>query len=91
MDMVGDFTERKNWVNKTSIGYYKQSNSVQGTQCNKLPHTFKDDEDIIMLYGDVPLIAKDTLQRLIEAKPEGGIGLLTVILDNPTGYGRIIP
>lgn len=53
------------------------------------PH-FQDDEDIIMLYGDVPLIAKDTLQRLIEARPEGGIGLLTVILDNPTGYGRII-
>ncbi|EMF0919066.1 MULTISPECIES: bifunctional UDP-N-acetylglucosamine diphosphorylase/glucosamine-1-phosphate N-acetyltransferase GlmU [Providencia] len=53
------------------------------------PH-FQDDEDIIMLYGDVPLIAKDTLQRLIKAKPEGGIGLLTVILDNPTGYGRII-
>ena len=53
------------------------------------PH-FQDDEDIVMLYGDVPLIAKDTLQRLVEAKPEGGIGLLTVILDNPAGYGRII-
>ncbi|MTC29830.1 bifunctional UDP-N-acetylglucosamine diphosphorylase/glucosamine-1-phosphate N-acetyltransferase GlmU [Providencia alcalifaciens] len=53
------------------------------------PH-FHDDEDIVMLYGDVPLIAKDTLQRLVEAKPEGGIGLLTVILDNPAGYGRII-
>ena len=51
---------------------------------------FQDDEDIVMLYGDVPLIAKDTLQRLVEAKPEGGIGLLTVILDNPAGYGRII-
>lgn len=53
------------------------------------PH-FQDDEDIVMLYGDVPLIAKDTLQRLVDAKPEGGIGLLTVILDNPAGYGRII-
>lgn len=53
------------------------------------PH-FQDDEDIVMLYGDVPLIAKDTLQRLVEAKPEGGIGLLTVILDNPAGYVRII-
>ncbi|MTC70862.1 bifunctional UDP-N-acetylglucosamine diphosphorylase/glucosamine-1-phosphate N-acetyltransferase GlmU [Providencia sp. wls1914] len=53
------------------------------------PH-FQDDEDIVMLYGDVPLIAKDTLQRLVEAKPEGGIGLLTVILDKPAGYGRII-
>ncbi|SFU88995.1 bifunctional UDP-N-acetylglucosamine diphosphorylase/glucosamine-1-phosphate N-acetyltransferase GlmU [Xenorhabdus koppenhoeferi] len=53
------------------------------------PH-FADDEDILILYGDVPLIAKDTLERLIMAKPEGGIGLLTAILDNPTGYGRII-
>ncbi|MDC9594224.1 bifunctional UDP-N-acetylglucosamine diphosphorylase/glucosamine-1-phosphate N-acetyltransferase GlmU [Xenorhabdus sp. IM139775] len=53
------------------------------------PH-FSDDEDILILYGDVPLIGKDTLARLMEAKPAGGIGLLTAILDNPTGYGRII-
>ncbi|PHM23773.1 D-glycero-D-manno-heptose 1-phosphate guanosyltransferase [Xenorhabdus budapestensis] len=53
------------------------------------PH-FADDEDILILYGDVPLIAEDTLERLIKVKPEGGIGLLTAILDNPTGYGRII-
>lgn len=50
---------------------------------------FADDEDILMLYGDVPLISVDTLQRLREAKPQGGIGLLTVKLDDPTGYGRI--
>ncbi|MFD1801224.1 bifunctional UDP-N-acetylglucosamine diphosphorylase/glucosamine-1-phosphate N-acetyltransferase GlmU [Mixta tenebrionis] len=51
---------------------------------------FADDEDILMLYGDVPLITVDTLARLRAAKPEGGIGLLTVTLDNPTGYGRIV-
>jgi len=51
---------------------------------------FADDEDIIMLYGDVPLITQPTLQRLREAKPQGGIGLLTVVLDDPTGYGRIV-
>ena len=50
---------------------------------------FADDEDILMLYGDVPLISVETLQRLREAKPQGGIGLLTVVLDDPTGYGRI--
>ncbi|WNJ79584.1 bifunctional UDP-N-acetylglucosamine diphosphorylase/glucosamine-1-phosphate N-acetyltransferase GlmU [Cedecea neteri] len=50
---------------------------------------FADDEDILMLYGDVPLISIETLQRLREAKPQGGIGLLTVKLDDPTGYGRI--
>lgn len=51
---------------------------------------FSDDEDILMLYGDVPLIAPATLQRLIAAKPQGGIGLLTVTLDDPSGYGRIV-
>ncbi|HAT2609313.1 TPA: bifunctional UDP-N-acetylglucosamine diphosphorylase/glucosamine-1-phosphate N-acetyltransferase GlmU [Kluyvera intermedia] len=50
---------------------------------------FADDEDILMLYGDVPLISIDTLTRLREAKPQGGIGLLTVKLDDPSGYGRI--
>ena len=53
------------------------------------PH-FADDEDILMLYGDVPLIAQATLERLQAVKPQGGIGLLTVVLDNPTGYGRIV-
>lgn len=50
---------------------------------------FRDDEDIMMLYGDVPLISAETLARLRAAKPQGGIGLLTVRLEDPTGYGRI--
>jgi bifunctional UDP-N-acetylglucosamine pyrophosphorylase/glucosamine-1-phosphate N-acetyltransferase len=50
---------------------------------------FTDDEDILMLYGDVPLISAETLTRLRNAKPQNGIGLLTVKLDDPTGYGRI--
>lgn len=51
---------------------------------------FADDENILMLYGDGPLITKATLEKLIAAKPQNGIALLTVVLDNPTGYGRII-
>ena len=51
---------------------------------------FADDENILMLYGDAPLITTETLQKLIAAKPENGIALLTVNLENPTGYGRII-
>ena len=51
---------------------------------------FADDENILMLYGDAPLITTETLQKLITAKPENGIALLTVNLENPTGYGRII-
>lgn len=51
---------------------------------------FADDEDILMLYGDVPLISSETLRRLRQAKPQGGIALLTVQLDDPAGYGRIV-
>src|SRR5476649_805057 len=51
---------------------------------------FNDEEDVLMLYGDVPLITPATLERLMAAKPDGGIGLLTVRLPDPTGYGRIV-
>ena len=49
-----------------------------------------DDHTILILYGDVPLIQSSTLERLLAVKPEQGIALLTVKLDNPTGYGRIV-
>lgn len=51
---------------------------------------FTDNEDILMLYGDSPLITKETLEQLIDAKSDGGIGLLTAIVNEPTGYGRIV-
>ncbi len=51
---------------------------------------FADDETIVMLYGDGPLISATTIQQLLSAKPENGIALLTVKLDDPTGYGRIL-
>lgn len=49
-----------------------------------------DNEDILILYADTPLISKQTLETLIANKPENGISLLTVVLDDPTGYGRIV-
>ncbi len=51
---------------------------------------FADDEQVLVLYGDVPLISEQTLTSLLHAQPKGGIGLLTVVLDDPTGYGRIV-
>ncbi|WMC10541.1 bifunctional UDP-N-acetylglucosamine diphosphorylase/glucosamine-1-phosphate N-acetyltransferase GlmU [Oceanimonas pelagia] len=49
-----------------------------------------DEDRVLVLYGDTPLLQADTLQRLIAAQPKGGVGLLTVSLANPTGYGRIV-
>lgn len=50
----------------------------------------KDDEDVLVLYGDVPLTKVSTLDSLLKAKPDNGMALLTVHLANPTGYGRIV-
>jgi bifunctional UDP-N-acetylglucosamine pyrophosphorylase/glucosamine-1-phosphate N-acetyltransferase len=44
----------------------------------------------LVLYGDVPLTAADTLRRLVGAAGAGRLGLLTVELPDPTGYGRIV-
>ncbi|KAF1036887.1 MAG: Bifunctional protein GlmU [Burkholderia lata] len=44
----------------------------------------------LVLYGDVPLTRASTLQRLVDASREGRYGILTVTLDDPTGYGRIV-
>ena len=47
---------------------------------------------VIILYGDVPIIRKETLQNLVEKsiKNKEYATLLTAIYENPTGYGRII-
>ena len=50
----------------------------------------KEDEDVLVLYGDVPLTKVSTLESLLQAKPENGMSLLTVYLADPAGYGRIV-
>ncbi|HQY28841.1 MAG TPA: bifunctional UDP-N-acetylglucosamine diphosphorylase/glucosamine-1-phosphate N-acetyltransferase GlmU [Burkholderiaceae bacterium] len=44
----------------------------------------------LVLYGDVPLTSRDTLARLIDAAGADKLGLLTVDLPDPAGYGRIV-
>lgn len=52
--------------------------------------SFLSADKVLILYGDVPLIQADTLQRLLALVDERQLGLLTVELDDPTGYGRIV-
>ena len=51
-----------------------------------IPH----DSMALILYGDVPLLQASTLNRLIAAAEPSGFGLLTAVLENPSGYGRIV-
>jgi bifunctional UDP-N-acetylglucosamine pyrophosphorylase/glucosamine-1-phosphate N-acetyltransferase len=45
---------------------------------------------VLILYGDVPLIQSQTLTQLIHIAARDHLALLTVELDDPTGYGRIV-
>ncbi len=49
-----------------------------------------DDDTVLILYGDVPLLKLETVQQLIANVSNNTLALLTVNLDNPTGYGRIV-
>lgn len=54
-----------------------------------LPH-LQATSQVLILYGDVPLIKATTLQQLLEVAGTSSVGLLTAQLDNPTGYGRVV-
>lgn len=47
-----------------------------------------DEARVLILYGDVPLLGKETLLSLLDSTKE--LCILTAELDNPFGYGRII-
>jgi bifunctional UDP-N-acetylglucosamine pyrophosphorylase/glucosamine-1-phosphate N-acetyltransferase len=49
-----------------------------------------DDHHVLVLYGDVPLVRAETLKTLAEQSSAESIGLLTVLLQDPSGYGRIV-
>ena len=50
-----------------------------------------DDEDTVLVtYGDVPLTRASTYQSLLDVCNDQTIGLLTLMMEDPTGYGRIL-
>jgi bifunctional UDP-N-acetylglucosamine pyrophosphorylase/glucosamine-1-phosphate N-acetyltransferase len=54
-----------------------------------MPET-PDDNRVLVLFGDVPLLTSSTCRRLLDETPAADVAVLTVDMDNPTGYGRII-
>jgi len=54
-----------------------------------MPET-PDDNRVLVLFGDVPLLEADTLRRLLDACAKDDVAVLTVDMHDPYGYGRII-
>lgn len=69
---------------------YQQEQLGTGHAVQQAVPYLHDEDDVLVLVGDAPLIKKDTLARLVAARAEADFGLLTVHLEDPTGMGRII-
>jgi bifunctional UDP-N-acetylglucosamine pyrophosphorylase/glucosamine-1-phosphate N-acetyltransferase len=54
-----------------------------------MPET-PDANRVLILFGDVPLLTAGTCRRLIDATPGNDVAVLTVDMEDPAGYGRII-
>jgi UDP-N-acetylglucosamine diphosphorylase/glucosamine-1-phosphate N-acetyltransferase len=78
---------------------YEAVFAYQGTQLGTghavkcaLPYLPRDTRDVVILYGDVPLLKPSTVDRLIEGHRATGcdISILAIRLQDPSGYGRIV-
>ena len=92
--VVGEQKEQVMEVLKDRTKYVIQEEAL-GTghaMMQVIPNLESKSGQVIVLYGDVPLIRKDTIEKLIDRNrnERESLTLLTAISDNPTGYGRIV-
>ncbi len=80
---VGDASLPLNWALQA------QQLGTGHAVAQAMPHV-SDEQMVLVLYGDVPLVRRETLQQLIELAGPKAVALLTVQLTDATGYGRIV-
>jgi len=76
------------WVNQT-----EQKGTGHAVQCCR--DEFKGLEEggsVLVIAGDMPLIRRETLANLVQSRSRSGhaLTIATTVLDDPTGYGRIV-
>ena len=77
-------------INDKDVNWVLQAEQLgTGHAVDQVKSELKDEQLVLILYGDVPLIKEETLTALL-SKAEDGFSLLTVVLENPQGYGRIV-
>ncbi|WP_372982623.1 NTP transferase domain-containing protein, partial [Marinobacter sediminum] len=76
---------------ETSVNWVVQSEQLgTGHAVAQALPDLPDDARVLVLYGDVPLTRVDTLEAMVADLDDRTLGLLTVTLDDPAGYGRIV-
>ncbi len=84
------FTE--NYKNENIYFAHQEKQLGTGDAVKSAEKMLQSNTNIIILSGDVPLIKKETLEKLVNMHNENNntITLLSMFLDNPFGYGRIV-
>ena len=81
----------KSEINRTDIHWVEQKEQLgTGHAVNQAMPNIPDEDTVLVLYGDVPLTKQDTLAAMVAGSGEQYFSLLTVTLENPAGYGRIV-
>jgi bifunctional UDP-N-acetylglucosamine pyrophosphorylase/glucosamine-1-phosphate N-acetyltransferase len=86
-NQVQEYLAKAQWTVQTAFQSEQKGTGHAVLQACDL---LSDDPITLILYGDVPLIQTETLEKLHQLASSGGIGLLTQKMTEPTGYGRII-
>lgn len=90
--VVGHESElvKQQFTGQKNIQWAEQTEQLgTGHAVQQAAHNLQETSQSLILYGDVPLVKPETLQALLEQAKES-LSLLTVKLENPTGYGRIV-
>lgn len=83
------------WANVAFVEQIRQQGTGDATAIGMSAlggDDYDDDAIVVVLPGDTPLLAPDTLDELVSTHVANGNAatLLTSVLDDPTGYGRVV-
>jgi len=78
-------------INDPTLVWAEQAEQLgTGHAVEQAMFAMADMDRVLVLYGDVPLTQQTTLNSLIQQSHDTALALLTVTLDDPAGYGRIV-
>lgn len=81
----------KSTIQQDGIYWVEQAQQLgTGHAVAQVIEQLDSDHQVLILYGDIPLISANTLSKLVTAAEVSGFSLLTTKLAEPKGYGRIV-
>jgi bifunctional UDP-N-acetylglucosamine pyrophosphorylase/glucosamine-1-phosphate N-acetyltransferase len=89
--VVGHGADQVRQTITTPVQYAEQTEQLgTGHAVQQAMPLLQPEDTVLIAYGDVPLTRPETLQKLVADVGDNNLSLLTVVLDDPSGYGRIV-